>query len=110
MAISAIATTVVQNRTVFGNKRIVTGYLTFAADTWPAGGISFTGADVGIGGFDFVYFAPSGLQWKYDYTNKKIDGVVCGTAGNNQVQVAADGATISASDKVYFLVVGHGKG
>jgi hypothetical protein len=110
MAISAIATTVVQNRTVFGNKRIVTGYLTFANDTWPSGGVSFTGSDVGIGGFDFVYFAPSGIQWKYDYTNQKIDGVLCGTAGNNQVQVAANGATISASDKVYFLVVGYGKG
>jgi hypothetical protein len=110
MAISAIASTVVQNRTVFGNKRIVTGYLTFAADTWPAGGVSFTGSTVGIGAFDFVYFAPSGLQWKYDYTNKMIDGVLCGTAGADQVQVAADGATISASDKVYFLVVGNGKG
>ena len=110
MAISAIESVVIENRTVFGNKRIVTGYLTFANDTWPSAGISFTGADVGIGGFDFVYFAPSGLQWNYDYTNQKITGVLCGTAGAAQVQVAADGATISASDKVYFMVVGYGKG
>jgi len=110
MAIAAFATCVVQTRTVFGNKRIVTGYLTFANDTWPAGGVAFGPSDVGLGGFDFVYFAPSGLQWRYNYSTGFIDGVLCGTAGAAQVQVAADGATIAAADKVYFQIVGYGKG
>jgi hypothetical protein len=106
---AAINTVTVTNRTVFGNKRIVTGYINFTASTWTAGGLAFTGANVGIGGIDYMLIAPGDLQYFYDYTNQKIDGVLCGTAGAAQVQVAADGATVSTGN-VYFMIIGHGKG
>ena len=106
---AAINTVTVTSRSVFGNKRIVIGYINFTASTWTVGGLSFTGANVGIGGIDYMILAPGALQYFYDYTNQKIDGVLCGTAGDSQVQVAANGATVDTND-VYFMIIGHGKG
>jgi len=106
---AAINTVTVTSRTVFGNKRIVIGYINFTASTWTLGGLAFTGNNVGIGGIDYMIIAPGDLQYFYDYTNGKIDAVLCGTAGSNDVQVAANGATVSTGN-VYFMIIGYGKG
>jgi hypothetical protein len=107
MAITAYSTCVVTNRTVFGNKRVVIGYLTFANDTWPNGGVSFSGSDIGIGGIDYVQLAPASLNYYYDYSAKKVNGYLCTVAGNAAAK--ANGQTIAA-DTVYFMVIGHGAG
>jgi len=106
---TAINTVTVTSRTVFGNKRIVVGYINFTSSTWTAGGLSFTGANVGIGSIGYMIIASGDLQYFYDYTNEKIDGVLCGTAGQDKVQVAADGAT-TTTNPVYFMIIGKGKG
>ena len=51
---------------------------------------------------------PHELQYFYDHTNTKLDGYLCGTAGAANVQVAANGATITASETIYFLAIGSG--
>jgi hypothetical protein len=107
MAITAYSTCVVTNRTVFGNKRVVIGYLTFANDTWPSGGVAFTGADVGIGGIDYMDIGAASLNYYYDYTAGKVNGYLCTVAGNAAAK--ANGQTIAA-ETVYFMIIGHGKG
>jgi hypothetical protein len=106
---AAISSTTVQNRTVFGNKRVVTGYINFTNSTWTAGGLAFDGSNVGIGTIDYMIIAPGDLQFFYNYTTAKIDAYLCGTAGAAQVQVAANGATVTTGN-VYFMIIGHGKG
>lgn len=109
-AISAITSVTIEQRTVFGNKRITSGYVTIGdgSSTWPSGGLSLTHAQLGFQTLEAVLFQSKGIQYFYDYTNKKIDGTVCGTAGAAQVQVAANGAVIANSEKVYFFAFGTG--
>jgi len=109
MAISAYSSITVTFRSVFGNKRIVAGYINFANDTWPSGGVSLVGSDLGIGTIEYFMAQPTEIQWYYDYANGKLDGYLCGTAGAAQVQVKANGATLTTAN-VYFLAIGRGKG
>jgi hypothetical protein len=101
----------VLNRTVFGNKRIVTGYVVFGdgSSYWPTGGIAFSGSDIGIGGIDFIMFTKRSIQYVYDYTNKKIDGYI--NAVDNTAQAKAGAAeTIPLNEQCAFFCIGHGKG
>lgn len=109
-ALSAITSVTIEHRTVFGNKRITAGYVTVGdgTKTWPAGGLSLTHAQLGFQTLEMCLFQSKGIQYFYDYTNKMIDGYLCGTAGANQVQVAADTATIANGEKVYFIAFGTG--
>jgi hypothetical protein len=106
---AAINTTTVTSRTVFGNKRIVIGYINFTASTWTSGGLAFDGSNVGIAPtIDMMILTPGDLEYYYDYTNGVVDAYLCGTAGQN-VQVKANGATVS-TNPVYFMIIGHGAG
>jgi hypothetical protein len=109
-ALSAITSVTVESRTVFGNKRVTYGYVTVGdgSSTWPSGGLALTAAQLGMSTVECVMFQSKGIQYFYDYTNTKIDGTVCGTAGAAQVQVAANGAVIASAEKVYFMAVGTG--
>ena len=111
-AITAITSVTTVSRTVFGNKRVLMGYVTLGdgSSTFPSGGLALTPANLGMQGVDVVLFMPKGVQYFYDYTNQKIDGYVCGIAGAAQVQVAANGAVIASGEKVYFIAIGYGKG
>jgi hypothetical protein len=106
---AAIGSVTVTNRTVFGNKRIVIGYINFTNSTWTSGGLAFDGSNVGIGSIDLMVIQPGDLQYYYNYTSKKVDGYLCSTAGAAQVQTAANGATVT-TDNVYFMIIGKGKG
>jgi len=108
--IGAITSVTIEVRTVFGNKRVTYGYITVGdgASTWPSGGLSLTAAQLGLKDVEVCLFAPKGVQYFYDHTNTMLDGYVCGTAGANQVQVAADGAVIASGEKIYFLAIGSG--
>jgi len=108
MALSAVDSVTIQGRTVFGNKRITFGYVTFGGSTWPSGGLPLTAAQLGLKDVEAVFFMPHELQYFYDHTNTKLDGYLCGTAGASNVQVAANGATITASETIYFLAIGSG--
>ena len=107
-AISAITSVTIEHRTVFGNKVVSMGYVTIGdgSSTWPAGGLAISAAQLGMGSVESVFFQPKGIQYFYDFTNEKIDGTVCGTAGAAQVQIAADGAVIASGEKVYFMAFG----
>jgi hypothetical protein len=111
-ALSAITSTTVSKRTVFGNERVVMGYITLGdgTNTWPSGGLAFGASNLGIGGIDFIQFEQKSLQYYYDYTNAKIDGYLCGTAGSTNVQVQAGAATPASAELVHFIAIGHGKG
>ena len=110
--LTAITSVTKVARTVFGNKRVLLGYVTLGdgASTFPSGGLALTASDLGMQGVDVVLFMPKGIQYFYDNTNSKIDGYVCGTAGAANVQVAANGAVIASGEKVYFVAIGWGKG
>lgn len=111
-AITVITNVTTVAKTVFGNKRVLLGYVTVGdgSSTWPSGGLALTPSTLGMEGIDLVLFMPKGIQYFYDYTNQKIDGYVCGTAGAAQVQVAANGAVIASGETVYFIAIGYGKG
>jgi len=108
MAITAYSSIVVTFRTVFGNKRIVAGYITFANDTWPSGGVDLTPANLGLDVLEYIQFDSRSIQYVYDYTSAKLDGFLCNTAGVGTAQAGANGATIAASEKVHFLAIGYG--
>ena len=108
--LSAITSTTVNFRSVFGNKRVVSGYITVGdgASTWPSGGLSWGASNLGIGGITYVIFQPGSLNYTYNYTTKKIDGYSCAT--QNQAQVGSTTEIVASAEKVYFFCVGYGKG
>jgi len=65
-------TNTIQDRTVFGNKRLVTLDTAFDS-SYPRGGESLTAADLGLDSIDMVMVAPvDGYTFEYDYTNSLL--------------------------------------
>ena len=93
--LSAITSVTVVARTVFGNKRIVMGYVTLGdgSKTVPSAGLAVTAAQLGLGAVESIMF--SNKLYPYDWAS----GVL----------YSGTGANIPASgDKVYFFAVGYG--
>lgn len=62
----------VNDRSVYGNKKIVIASLAFDS-SYPTNGESFTPADVSLDTISFISFEQrAGYLFEYDYTNKKI--------------------------------------
>jgi hypothetical protein len=108
--LSAFTSVTTSFRSVFGNKRIVAGYVTLGdgASTWPSGGLSLQASDLGIGGITYIVFQPGSLNYTYNYSTKKIDGYSCGT--QNLAQVGSTVEVVASGEKVYFYCIGYGKG
>lgn len=98
-------TVAVTRRVTAGNQNIVTGTIAFDS-SYPAGGESFTAADLGLRTVDLMVLPPSsGFTYEYDYTNSKVkvytQGVAHGAAGavtlDDYPVTAGPGATASSS-------------
>ena len=108
--LSAITSTTVNFRSVFGNKRIVGGYITVGdgVSTWPSGGLAFSASNLGIGGITYLAVQPGSLNYKWNSSTNKLDGYSCAT--QNQAQVGSTTEVVASGEKVYFFCVGYGKG
>lgn len=93
----------VQNRSVFGTKRIVVADVDFDS-SYPTGGESLTAADLGLKKIDLLLASPEeGISFEYDYTNSKLLAYVPGaaissTAGSNTIDdFVMDGVAATAT-------------
>lgn len=80
----------------FGNKRAVTGTITFDS-SYATGGESLTPANIGLGKIERITFnqAEDGYVFKYDYANQKVmaySAVPGGTISKPSFTVEASGA------------------
>ena len=108
--LSAITSVTTSFRSVFGNKRVLAGYITLGdgASTWPSGGLSLKASDLGIGGITYIMFQPGSLQYTYNNTTNKINGY--SSATQNLAQVGSTVEIVASGEKVYFFCIGYGKG
>lgn len=110
--IAAITSTTIVSRSVFGNKRIVMGYITLGnnSDTLPTGGLSLTPSDLSLSEIEFITFETKSAAYYYDYDNEMVEGA--GTGPGDGLKFNVDGGAIVPADGevVRFFAVGYGAG
>jgi hypothetical protein len=108
--LAAIPSISIESRSVFGNKRIVIGTITFGdgSSTWPDGGLSFVGSQIGLNVIEAMFIEPNEMSYWYDKDNNKIDAFVpASTTGADKILTAAIGAVPTAV-ATRFIAIGHG--
>lgn len=91
--------------TVFGNKRIWIGLLTFGSGEWADAGVTLSASDFGMNTIESVICDGGSLM--YSWNGSVIKGYTgAATTGADKVMVSAIGATVSES--IVVTVIGTG--
>ena len=110
--IGAITSVTNVARSVFGNKRIVIGYITYGddSDTFPVAGLSLTPGDVGMSAIELILFDIKSVGIYYDYTNEVIKPVATGAGDGLAFNIAGSGGIPANGETVRFIAIGYGCG
>jgi hypothetical protein len=106
------ATATIVAKTVFGNKRVILGYLTITCngttDTIPVGGFTLTPAQIGLRGIEVILFDGKSAVWSYNHSTEKV--IAAGTGNGNGLLLNYNGGGIipASSETIRFMAVGYG--
>ena len=99
-------------RTVFGNKRVVAGYVTLGdgSSTIPAAGLALTASTLGLSEVEFIIFEPKSAAYMYNYDNETLEAAGTGAGDGLVFNLNGGGIIPPEGEKVHFLAVGYGVG
>lgn len=95
----------IEEKTVFGNKRVVFALVAFDS-SYPTGGESVTAANLGMTSIEFFLAAPrSGYTFDYNYDASNLLAYVCDDSSFAMIEVG-NAVSLATLDSVRVMAIG----